>query len=498
MRYVTALLGLSILLTLTGCLGSESSSEDNPQALPEPQLITLTPATSQSVNRSRITLQAEIRDLSPEQIRTVTLGFADETRTLALNGSHISASLVLKPGNNPYTLTVTDRQGHSTAFNGELYFGNRTAAGNAHSGLLHNGQLYTWGRNNYGQTGLGFSSALSSDPQHPVTPQLVVPQPDNPASAPQFVSLAFNQNASLALDHQGYAWAWGETADGQLGLGDAVMNNPGLSTPQKIPGVSNVVAVSRGYDHSLLLTADGSVYSFGRNHKGQLGTGDQISRSTPAALPLSDIIQIGAGANTSFALDRQGVLWGWGSNGSAELARTDSSEYLQPVQISLPQAIRQFAAGKSHVLALTQSGDLYGWGLNSSSQIYGPDEGRPQSPLTQATKLDLPDDITGIWANGNMSFLSRSNGRIYPWGQNSLGGLGVISADNNVPYPSQPMTGLEGIRDLGVGALHGIALRHDGQAFSWGWSFEGSLGQPDVENAWSQSIPLPLTLPAPQ
>jgi alpha-tubulin suppressor-like RCC1 family protein len=48
---------------------------------------------------------------------------------------------------------------------------------------------------------------------------------------------------------------------GQLGLGDLLDRN----YPKIIPGLNNIIQVSAGYQHSLVLHNNGSVYSFGLN-----------------------------------------------------------------------------------------------------------------------------------------------------------------------------------------------------------------------------------------
>jgi alpha-tubulin suppressor-like RCC1 family protein len=105
------------------------------------------------------------------------------------------------------------------------------------------------------------------------------------------------------------------------------------------------------------------------------------------------------------------------------------------------------------------------------------------------------DNAIAVWANGNQSFAQRSDGKVYPWGQNMLGTLG-IEEDDNVEQPNSPIFGLENVADLGNGALHTLAIRDDGAVFSWGWSFEGSLGGGESTiNLWAYRLPLLVFIP---
>ncbi|MBQ0730546.1 MAG: hypothetical protein KBT75_07590 [Oleispira antarctica] len=55
---------------------------------------------------------------------------------------------------------------------------------------------------------------------------------------------------------------------------------------------------------------------------------------------------------------------------------------------------------------------------------------------------------------------------------------------------------MENVTDLGNGALHTLAIRNDGSVFSWGWSFEGSLGGGESTiHRWTYRLPLLVSIP---
>jgi alpha-tubulin suppressor-like RCC1 family protein len=119
-----------------------------------------------------------------------------------------------------------------------------------------------------------------------------------------------------AVVSQGDIWTWGANANGQLADGTLTTRPLAAALPTWSGGV---VAVAAGSDHTLFLTADGSVYGAGYDSQGQLGPADG---------------QLGDG---TFNLRRS------------------------PVEIGDLPAISAVTAGSSHTVALGVDGSLYSW-----------------------------------------------------------------------------------------------------------------------------------------
>lgn len=482
-------------LILTACGGSSNS--DNAA----PNISKVMPNNNVTHSRN-VTVSGLASD--NKELKSVVISHRGQLVDADLRQGEFVATIQASPGINTYTVIATDTSGNEATNQANFYYGSQATAGGAHSAIIKDEKIYAWGRNNKGQAGIGAITKISDDPEtaaavHPIIPTLITHN-----SNTKFVSLAFNQNASSALDANGYVWSWGDGDDGQLGLGvanDNVIDETDYTSPQKIQNLTDIVAINRGYDHMLLLKDDGSVLAFGNNKNGQLGNGSSNNSDTPVSVKgLSNIVQISA-AVSSYALDQEGRLWAWGSNKYGQLGQgtSDNEIHSIPVEVIFDEAVISVASGKGHALALTQSGKVYAWGLNASSQVGM----RPKDTSTIAepwenfvlTPKRLPglDDALAIWANGNQSFVKRADGKIYPWGQNMLGTLG-IEEDGNVIKPASPILELNNVVDLGNGALHTLAIRNDNTLFAWGWSFEGSLGGgKDLLNAWTYRLPLTIS-----
>ena len=100
---------------------------------------------------------------------------------------------------------------------------------------------------------------------------------------------------------------------GQLGMGEGVTEK---TRPAIIPGGDNVVDICAGGMHSLYLTSNGDVWSFGCNDEGALGreTGDDGAEFLPGKISLpGPCIKISAGDSHSACLLEDGRAFAWGT-----------------------------------------------------------------------------------------------------------------------------------------------------------------------------------------
>lgn len=416
------------------------------------------------------------------------------TEASLLSDGRYGAALSLSPGANEWSVVVTDDSGNTTSETRSVWLGSRVSAGGSHSGWIRDGALLMWGRNNTGQAGVGYTSSLGdTDPAHPNVPTTV-----SLDGTP--VSLAAYQNTSIVLDDSGALWGFGDNGYGQLGLdGGEVFDDVDRDAPEQIPNVEGVVAIAGGYYHTLALRSDGTVMAFGRNGDGQLGDGGTDNSDLAQVVSgLEDVVQVAAASSTSLAVTADGALYAFGANDYAQLGdgTEDDDSHSAPVLVSGLPPIVQVAAGRDHVIALDAEGQIWGWGLNANNQIGGTDHKLGGSPILVPTLLDHLPTAVAVYANGNQSYLETADGRLWGWGQNgSVGSLGV-SIDGDLDEPVESVFGLSGVLDLGVGALHSVTLDSGGQAYAWGWSYEGSLGGGDgLINIWGYRIPILVSAP---
>ncbi len=146
------------------------------------------------------------------------------------------------------------------------------------------------------------------------------------------ISISAGRYHSLFLDKNGQVYSYGRNDHGQLGLRDRTNRN----IPSLISISNKIVAISTGRFHSLILTDQGSVYSFGHNQYGQCGfpNDNYHIKTIPKLIPLSHkIISISAGMHHSLLLTLDGHVYSFGCNDSGQLGIGDTEDRFEPTLI---------------------------------------------------------------------------------------------------------------------------------------------------------------------
>ena len=176
--------------------------------------------------------------------------------------------------------------------------------------------------------------------------------------------------------------------------------------PVRIPNLSDVVAISAGYSHSLALLKDGSVRAWGDNSLGQVGDGTTTARNTPVVVQgVRNAIAIAAGAEFSVAVLSDGTAMAWG--------RRDDVETPRPVPVAVVGArgLRSVVAGGRHVVALTNTGAVMTWGGNVVYEL-----GRGRNATSAPALVNGITGAQSIVAHARTSLVVLASGRIMTWG----------------------------------------------------------------------------------
>eukprot|EP01127_Copromyxa_protea_P024380 TRINITY_DN956_c0_g1_i1.p1 TRINITY_DN956_c0_g1~~TRINITY_DN956_c0_g1_i1.p1 ORF type:complete len:529 (-),score=116.20 TRINITY_DN956_c0_g1_i1:17-1603(-) len=198
------------------------------------------------------------------------------------------------------------------------------------------------------------------------------------------VSVRGGYGYSFAITEDGKLFSWGVNDKRQLGLGHRC--NEGH--PQLVKSLHNagvkVVDLACGSQHVIVLSSTGRLYSFGLGVFGQLGHGELFNETFPKLIQsVSDIniIQIACGSHHSLALSDEGDVYSWGSAEYGQQAgQNQFTDWLAGAQhthgerkyfFAVPRKIEgafngekvvKISCGDLFNVALSESGEVYTWG----------------------------------------------------------------------------------------------------------------------------------------
>ena len=273
------------------------------------------------------------------------------------------------------------------------------------------GNLWSWGYNYDGQLGDG-TKTHRSDPIQ-ITKDI------------KFTRISAGNNHCLAIDDEGNLWSWGDNGYGQLGNG----RTANVYIPTKVNIGITLNDIDAGMNISMAKDNENNIWTWGYGYEGQLGNGQKVSYSAKPIKIMKEtkFFKISLGAVHDTAIDQQGTLWAWGSNRYGQLGDGTTTERLTPVQIKNIK-FNQISAGYLCCLAIDNDGNLWSWGDNSSRQL-GLDNESSNKIITPV-QIKLNNKFQKVVSGMDHSFAKDNNGNWWAWGLNRYGQLGDGTTTN--------------------------------------------------------------------
>jgi alpha-tubulin suppressor-like RCC1 family protein len=250
--------------------------------------------------------------------------------------------------------------------------------------------------------------------------------------------------------------------------------------------------VAAGTDHSCASATDGSLWCWGANASGQLGTGDTRDALSPVRVAGTSWTDVAAGSAVTCALQSDNSLWCWGNNSSGQVGNgTAKAGTSVTIPLQLAGTWAGASVGSYHVAALRQGGSLLTWGDNSSDQL-----GDSSAPSAVRSTPGLVNDSAWLVSNGTFSAGNLHTCAIAPdhglwcWGNNATGQLGDGTTHMRLS-PTQ-IAGTDWAQVSG-GFYHTCALKTDQSLWCWGDNSNGQLG---IGNTTANRAPIQITAPA--
>ena len=263
-------------------------------------------------------------------------------------------------------------------------------------GIKFNGEVYSWGSNDWGQLGLNSFAAQQK-------PKLI-------KTLKGIKQVCTGSLFSTVLDSSGRVWAFGDIFNEEEEILEKGYWGETDFKPQKVPkvltGIPPVKQLAAVTGHVLMLLENGEVLGWGSTRYGQLGDGTHSNRFEPIKIGgLHDIRQVACGARFGLVLTEKGKVLGFGDNNFHQLSELYNIEFNKPCIIPHLPRIAKIACGENHCLAISGRGKVLGWGRNFDEELGTETEGvknnfevkrlKLRSNLAEIPFLNIGETILG-------------------------------------------------------------------------------------------------------
>ncbi|TNN76271.1 Regulator of chromosome condensation [Liparis tanakae] len=279
----------------------------------------------------------------------------------------------------------------------------QVVAGGMHTVCVsETGQVYTFGCNDEGALGRETTEEGS---------EMV---PGKVTLSEKVVQVSAGDSHTAALTDDGTVYVWGSYRDnnGVIGLLEPMKT---CTSPVKVPMTEPVVKIASGNDHLVLVTLKGNLYTSGTAEQGQLGRvpeffSDRGGRKGLGRLLLPQIVKVKGkvhfidvfcGAYATFAVSKEGPVYGFGLSNYHQLGQVYSlgreqygrlglgqgtEEKHEPTPVTGMEPASGLTCGASVSFAVTRDGSVYAWGMGTNLQLGTGEEEDEWSPVKMTGK----------------------------------------------------------------------------------------------------------------
>ncbi|KAL0485604.1 ultraviolet-B receptor UVR8 [Acrasis kona] len=234
---------------------------------------------------------------------------------------------------------------------------------------------------------------------------------------------------------------------------------------------SKIAMVATGGSHTVIVTVDKKVYTFGRNQSGQLGHGGFSDEASPKLLEFEEfsndpVISVACGDRHTVFVTEGSRVFVCGQNFNGQLGVGHKSNLDRPTNSELMERrrITRAVCGSRHTILISSKGEI-GWGAygqlglgDNLDQLY-------------SKKIDVDWKVANVVSKEHINLALTTEYEIYQWG-------GKPFENEELQVNNKPRLVIRTLNDrrvveIAVASNHCLARTSDGCLYSWGFKFEG-------------------------
>lgn len=283
---------------------------------------------------------------------------------------------------------------------------------------------------------------------------------------------------TIVLTDEGSVWTAGNYLVQLLGNDSEAVSK---ETPVEI--LRDVVAVSAGLTHALMLKKDGTLWAMGRNEYGQLGDGTSEDRGRPIMMT-NHVRTMAAGFGFSVVVKTDGTLWTVGQNNFGQLGRGEEDD--RELRLVMKEVLTA-KAGYYHVLVVKNDHSLWGFGSNIFGAL-GMTTGIPISRKPVRIFIKDVNQVVDVAAGSGYSLCRTDDNLVYAAGLNHY----QTRADTTYQFADQFHLVMVNVKAMAADELHCLFLTTDNVLYGCGNGADGQLGNVDevLDSQGNTNVPV--------
>ena len=268
--------------------------------------------------------------------------------------------------------------------------------------------------------------------------------------------------------------------------------------------------VAFGTNHSVALSLDGDLYTWGLGEGGQLGQGGTVKESPkPCPVVLRSkttpvFIRVASGSDHVAAVTASGDVYTWGCGTSGQtglIAKTGDrtinekivGAQLVPKFVANLQGIKmhRVSCGDDFTICVTDGGEVWSFGAGESGQLGTGRTTKRMEPARVIEKAANNAPFVDVACGTAHTIALTESGDCYSWGFNAYGQLGLGEGDMETRFEpvkiSPPASGFQ-VAQIDAATHYSVALTVYHELFAWGSHYGGRLGHTEAEHKSAPSL----------